>query len=328
VSRRDFLRALAAALLAAAFPLRAQRPRKPRRIGYLVHSPLIDPPSSERAAFLDELRKLGYTVGTDLLIEYRSAQNEPDFLPDLAKELVALDVDLIVAGDLAANAAKDATTRIPIVITHHPDPVGSGLVRSLAKPGGNVTGNSFVSADLAGKRLQLLREALPSARKVALLHSVAHAGNLAAEVQASAAGAAALGLQLDPYAVESADALVRRFAQLGRDRPDAVLVLGDLKMVAYRDLLIENAARYRLPMVAGWPDIVRAGALLSYSPDFDALFRRSAHHVDRILKGARPGDMPVEQPTRFRLVVNLKSARALGVALPASVLVRADEVIR
>lgn len=328
MSRRGLLRAGAAVLLAAAFPLRAQRPRKLYRIGYLVHSPLIDPPSSERAAFLDELRTLGYTVGTNLLIEYRSAENEPDFLPDLAKELVALDVDLIVAGDSAADAAKTATTRIPIVFTHHPDPLGSGLVQSLAKPGGNVTGNSFVSPDLAGKRLQLLREVLPSARKVALLHSAAHASTLSAEVQASTAGAAALGLRVDAYAVESAEMLARRFAQFGRDRPDAVLVLGDLKMVAYRDLLIENAAHHRLPIVAGWADIVRAGALLSYSPDFNALFRRAAHQVDNILKGSRPGDLPVEQPTHFQLVVNLKTARALGIALPPSVLMRADEAIQ
>lgn len=299
-----------------------------RRIGYLVQSPLIEPPSAERAAFLDELQKLGWVVGRNLAIEYRSAENEPDFLEALAKELVRLDVEVIVAaGGAGAKAAQAASRSIPIVFTQHPDPVGAGIVGSLARPGGNATGLSFVSPDLAGKRVQLLREVLPGARHAAMIWAT-YVNNLAArEINATveAAGRVALGMQTQ--SIESADALIRWFKRIARNRPDAILVVADLRMVSYRDLLVEQARRLKVPLIAGWADIVRHGALLSYSPKFPDLFRRSAHFVDRILKGAKPGDLPVEQPTEFELIVNLRTARALGVSVPQSILVRADELI-
>jgi putative ABC transport system substrate-binding protein len=299
---------------------------RPARIGYLVQSPMIDPPSRERAAFLDELGKLGYRLGEDLLIEYRSAENEPEFLPDLARELVRMKVDVIVAtGGPPASAAKAATRDIPIVFTQFPDPVGSGLVDSLREPGANVTGISFVAPDLAGKRLQLLRELLPGAKKVAMLWGMPDAE---AELATTRTRAQDFGLVIDSHRLAEADGLVERLERIGRGRPDALLVVGDLKMVSYRDLVIEMARRHRRPTVAGWGDFVRAGGLISYAPNFPALFRRSAHLVDRILRGARPRDIPVEQPNEFELVVNLRTADALGIAVPPSILVRADALIR
>lgn len=325
--RREALRALL--MLGLVAPVRSQAEAKIRRIGYLVQSPLIEPPSAERAAFLDELRKLGWVLGRNLKIEYRSAENEPDFLNDLAKELAMINVDVIVAaGGVGAGAARAASSKIPIVFTQHPDPVGAGLVRSLARPGGNATGLSFVSPELAGKRLQLLREALPRARQVAMIWATYVDKIAAAEVKATVEIARGMGLEIETQSIESAEALARWFQRSEQSRLDAVIVLADLKMVSYRDVLIEHSRRLRVPLIAGWSDIVRAGALLSYSAKFSDLFRRSAHYVDKILKGAHPGDLPVEQPREFELVVNLKTARSLGIAIPQSILLRADDVIQ
>lgn len=299
---------------------------RPARIGYLVQSPLIDPPSRERAAFLDELRKLGYRIGENLLIEYRSAENAPEFLPDLARELASMKVDVIVAtGGPPATAAKAATRDIPIVFTQFPDPVGSGLVDSLREPGANVTGISFVAPDLAGKRLQLLRELLPGAKKVAMLWGMPDAE---AELATTRVLGRDFDLAIESHRLAEATGLIERLDRIGKGRPDALLIVGDLKMVSYRDLVIDMARRYRLPTVAGWGDFVRAGGLISYAPNFPALFRRSAHLVDRILRGARPRDIPVEQPNEFELVVNLRTADALGIAVPPSIVVRADTLIR
>lgn len=327
VSRRRFLAMAGMAFVSG--PARAQKAPIARRIGYLVQSPLIEPPSGERAAFLDELQKLGWTPGRNLHIEYRSAENEPEFLGDLATELVKSRVEIIVAASgTGAAAAKAASGLIPIVFTQHPDPVGAGLVRSLAQPGGNATGLSFVSPDLAGKRIQMLREVLPGARRIAMIWA-SYVDDIALpEVRVTLASAKRVGLKVETKSIESAEALVRWFQSIERSRPDALLVLADLKMVSYRDILVEHSQRLKIPLIAGWGDIVRAGALLSYSAKFSELFRRSAHYVDKILKGAKPGDLPVEQPTEFELVVNLKTASALGLTIPQSVFVRADEVIR
>jgi len=325
--RRAILVLLAGAA-AGAWGDRALGQPRPKRIGYLVHSPLTDPPSRERAAFLDELGKLGYVVGQNLLIEYRSAENQPEFFSQLVAELLKLDVDLILAaGDIATLAAKAATTRVPIVFAQAPDPVGNGLVRSLARPGENVTGLSFVAPDLAGKRLQLLREALPSAKRVAMVWG-GYTKGMANEVKTSTDAATRLGLAIESYPLDDADKVPRQFERIGKSRPDVLLVLADLRMVAYRDIVLDWVNRNRVPTVAGWPDFVRAGGLLSYSPSYEALFRRSAHYVDKILKGAKPGDLPVEQPTKFELVINLKTAKALGLTIPQSLLLRADDVIQ
>lgn len=317
------------ALLPATVPLIATGQQGRRRtIGYLVQSPLTEPPSGERLAFLDELTKLGQVLGKNVLIEYRSAENTPDFLPDLAQELVKLDVDvMVVTGGAAAAAAKSATSRIPIVLTQHSDPVGQGLVQSLSRPGGNITGMSSVSPDLAGKRLQLLREIIPGARKVAVLYG-GYAVTLPREIEISKHRALSLNLSIQAHPVESADSVVRWFDKMGRNRPDVVMVLPDVKTVSYRDVLVEQASRHHLPLVAGWPDLTRAGALYSYSADFIDMFRRSAHFVDKILRGAKPSDLPIEQPTRFSLLLNMKAARDLRLTIPQSIALRADEVIQ
>ncbi len=326
MDRRTFLRGCP--LLALQSVAIAQPTEKLRRIGYLVHSPLLEPPSAERAAFVDEMRRQGYTLGKNLQIEYRSAENAPEFFPALAAELVRLEVDVIVAaGAPAANAAQAATKRIPIVFAQHPDPVGTGLVQSLARPGGNVTGVTFIAPDLAGKRMQLLREVLPTARRVTLIWG-AEASAAGPEEKASIEAAAKLGITVDPQAIDNAETLLRVFDRARRTRPDALVVIGDPRMAAYREIIIEHAARLGLPTVAGWSDFVRAGGLLSYAPHLPTLFLRSASHVVRILEGAKPGDLPIEQPTRFELVINLKTAKALGLTLPQSLLQRADEVIR
>lgn len=319
---------LGLSLLAGGFPIPSTaQQRRTYRIGYLLQSPLTEPPSAERAAFLEELGKLGYVVGKNLRIEYRSAENTPEFLPDLAQELIKLDVDLmLVTGGAAAAAARAATSRLPIVLTQHADPVGEGLIKSLAKPGGNITGVSSVGRDLAGKRLQLLREVLPHAKKVSLPYA-GYAGAMPRAAKASVESAATLKLALEPHSIESADALVQWFERIGRNRTDAVLVLADAKTVSYRDILVEQAARHRLPLFGDWPDLVRAGGLVSYSADFSALFRRAAHFVDKILRGAKPADLPVEQPTRFNMALNLRTARQLGLTIPQGILLHADEVI-
>jgi putative ABC transport system substrate-binding protein len=325
VNRRSVLQLAGATLVA---PWRALAQTRIARIGYLVQSPLVDPPSAERAAFIAELDKLGWTVGRNLEIEYRSAENEPAFLEDQAKDLAQMNLDVIVAASgVGAGAAKMATSQIPIVFTQHPDPVGAGLVRSLAHPGSNVTGVSYVSPELAGKRLELLREVLPSAHRIAMIWASYIDALSAREVRLTASFAKQMGMGLETRSIGSAESLVAWFEQVGRSKPEALIVLADLKMVSYRDILVEHGRRLKLPIFAGWPDVVRAGALLSYSPSFVELFRRSAHYVNKILRGAKPGDLPVEQPTGFHLAVNLSTARALGLKVPQSVLLRADEVI-
>lgn len=329
MDRRALLKAASAlpAVAGSAFSRRALGAAPgPARIGYLVQSPLIDPPSGERAAFLDELRKLGYAVGKNLLIEYRSAENEPEFLPTLARELTKLNVDVILAtGGAPASAAKAATREIPIVFAQFPDPVGAGLVDSLREPGANVTGISFVAPELAGKRLQLLREMLPGAKQVAMLWG---SPDTEIELGATQAMAPGFGLAIEPHRLADSEGLIQKLERIGARRPDALLVAGDLKMVAYRDLILDMARQHRLPTMAGWGDFVRAGGLISYSPDFQALFRRSAHMVDRILKGAKPSTLPVELPQAFELVVNLRTATSLGIAIPQSILARANHAIR
>ncbi|MFZ2652296.1 MAG: ABC transporter substrate-binding protein [Burkholderiaceae bacterium] len=316
-----------AATLAGSGLARAWAQSRPVRIGYLVNSPLVEPPSAERAAFIDELGKLGYAIGRNLAIEYRSAENETEFLPQLADELLKLEVDLILAtGDAAALAAKAASTRIPIVFAQSPDPVGHGLVRSLARPGANVTGLSAMAPDLAGKRMQLLHETLPSAKRVALIWG-AESRVIKNDVAASTRAAAQLGLRIEPYALSQADQVNLQLERIAKSRPDALFVLADTRMTAYRDIVLDWTRRHNVASVAGWSDFVRAGGLLSYSPSYAAMFRRSAHYIHRILKGAKPAELPVEQPTRFEMVINLNTAKALGVTIPYAVRLRADEVI-
>lgn len=325
--RRAVMAALAS-IVCAAWPSMARAQKRVPRIGYLVHSPLTDPPSRERAAFRDDLSKPGYAIGKTLHVEHRCAENEPKFFTPLVADLLALEVDLIVApGERAALAAKAATSRVPSVFAHAPDPLGSAWVTSLARSGGNATGLSFIAPGLAGKRLQLLQEVLPAARRLALSQD-ASLTTTNAEVQASGEAKARLGLRLEHHRLHDTAQLSRNLKQMATRRPYAPLILADLRMIACREILIDWAARKRVPTMAGWTDTVRAGGLPSYAQSDEALFRRAAHCVQQILAGAKPGDLPVEQPMKFDLVINLKTAKALGLAVPKSLLLRADEAIQ
>lgn len=306
----------------------APPPGKAPRIGYLVLSPLVSPPSPERAAFLEGLRELGYVDGRNIVIEYRSAEGDPEALPFLAAELVDLKVDLIVCpGAPPALAAKGATANIPVVMLFAPDPVGTGLIASLARPGGNVTGMSQFAPELGAKRLQLLKEAVPGVKRVAVLWD---SGNfaIAPEWQATQAAARALNISLQRLDIRGASDINAAFAAIRKNPPDALVTIVDLRTAGYRNIIPEFAMRQRLPTMFGLRDFAVAGGLLSYAPSFPELTRRAALYVDKILKGAKPADLPVEQPTRYELVINMKTAKALDIKIPQSILVRADEIIR
>ena len=298
------------------------------RIGYLVLSPLSEAPSPERAAFLDGLRELGWVEGKTVAIEYRSAKWNPELFDDLAEELVRMKVDVIVtAGSAAApQAARQATSTIPIVMAASGDPLAVGLVASLARPGGNVTGVSLMAPELGPKRLELLKEAAPKVSRLAVLWNPTFS-DVATELRATQTGARALGITLKLMEVRNANDLARVFAMLEKERPDALTMLFDALTTGYRGLVADFAKKHRLPTVFGAKEFAEAGGLMSYSPNIAAGFRRAAVYVDKILRGAKPGDLPVEQPTKFELVINLKTAKALGLTIPQSLLIRADQVI-
>lgn len=305
----------------------ADPPRKIHRIGYLVVSPLIDPPSAERAAFFEGLRDLGYIEGRNFIVEYRSAEGDPEVLPFLAEELADLKVDLIVCmGALPTLAAKKATRTIPIVMTFATDPVGNGLIKSLARPGGNITGMSSVNPELGPKRLELLKEAVPGIKRVAVLWDSKNPA-VVTEWRSIQAAARVLGIRLQPVDIGNRG-IGEALDTIGKNSPDALLVIIDLRMSAYRVIISEFALRHRLPTMFGLRDFTVAGGLLSYAPSFPSLTRRAASYVDKILKGVHPADLPIQQPTQFELIVNLKTAQALGIRIPQSILIRADEVIR
>jgi len=316
---------LAVTLLA---PL-AARAQQMARIGYLVLNLDVNP--RNRDAFRQGLRDLGYVEGRNLVIEYRDAGGKPERLAASAAELVALNVDVIVSpGTLASLAAKRATATIPIVVPTIGDPVADGLVKSLAQPGGNVTGLSNLTNDLIGKCMQLLKEAVPGATRVAVL---THPGSATAKTDKDfATRAQAAGRSLG-FVVQLIDAgrpvdLDRAFAEMSRWRANALVVMPYATLLQERARIVALAAKQRLPAVYAYRENVVAGGLMSYGADLADQFRRSAAYVDRILKGAKPADLPVEQPTKFELIINLKTAKALGLTIPQSILVRADEVIR
>jgi len=327
VRRRAAILAAGLVTLVALSSVQAQTTGRISRIGYLLQPPLADPPTVERAAFLAALRELGHVEGKSILIEYRSAGGNPELLPDLAEELVRLKVDVILTvGPLAAKAAKEATTTIPIVVAAAPDPVGTGLVASLARPGGNVTGLTLTAPELSAKRLQLLKEVAPRAARVAVLWNPEGPGALL-ELNATQAVAPALGITLQALEVRNPEELFRVFETLSRRRPDALTMFMEPRTATYRQLVAEFAIKHRLPTMFGWAEFVTAGGLISYSPTMVELFRRAAVYVDKILKGARPSDLPIEQPTKFELVVNLRTAKAVGLTIPQSILLRAERVI-
>jgi putative ABC transport system substrate-binding protein len=316
------------ALSATLAPLDAEglQAGKIPRLGYLVLAPLSDTPSPERAAFLDGLRELGWIEGKTVAVEYRSAKWHAELLDDLAEELVRMKVDIIVAAgpDTLIRAAKQATATIPIVMLGSGDPVGERFVASLARPGGNVTGISLMVPELGPKRLDLLKEVVPRVARVAVIWSPA----TQRELRVTQTAADKLGLALKLMEVRNADDLARTFAVLVKERPDALTMLFDGLTSGYRGLVSDFAKKHKLPTVFGAREFAEAGGLMSYAPGIAEGFHRGATYVDRILKGAKPGDLPVEQPTKFELVINLKTARALGITVPHSLLLRADQVIQ
>jgi putative ABC transport system substrate-binding protein len=307
--------------------VQAQQPKKVLRIGYLSASARAShAPSFE--AFLQGLRELGYVEGQNISIEARFAEGKAERLPDLVTELVQLKVDVILAGGSeAVRPAKEATKTIPIVVAHFEDPIGEGLVANLARPGGNITGLSRMSSDLAGKRLELLKEAVPAIRRVGVFVNPANAANSLAIKEADVA-AQGLGLQLQRLEVRRFDDLEAAFAIATKDRTDALIPSVDRIFDTQRKRIIDFAAKNRLPTMFHTSRAVQEGGLMSYAPHLLDLFRRSATYVDKILKGAKPADLPVEQPTKFEFVINLKTAKQIGVTIPPNVLARADKVIK
>jgi len=320
MKRREFMSLLGGA--AAAWPLaaRAQQPARMPRIGIIDDEPDWD-------NFRQGLRNLGYVENENLAIEYRTAEGKPDRLVQAARELVSLPVNVIVVvGSTAARAARQATSTIPIVMIAIGDPVRAGFAMSLARPGGNMTGNSALAPDLIGKRLEILKECVPTVARVAFLWNPDNDSNLAflEELIIAVPG---LGLQLISVPIRNADEFEGAFATMMQRRPNALVMSGDALLRRHMSKIIDFAAKNRLPDMYQAKEYVAAGGLISYSPNLSQLFRQGAVYVHRILQGAKPADLPIEQPTRFELIINLKSARALGITVPLPLLGRADEVI-
>ena len=315
--------ALASVHLAAAA---AQQLKKVPRIGFLTASSASSQ-ASRLDAFRQGLRELGYVEGKNIVIEYRYAEGL-DRLPALAAELVRLKVDIIVTGGAAGTrTAKAATATIPIVMTQDPDPVGSGFVASLARPGGNITGLSTLAPDLSGKQLELLKEIVPKLSRVAVLGDSNFPGNAEARREAELA-AGAFKVQLQYLDVRSHDDIEALFRAASKERPDAILLLSSSLVFSQRTNIAQLASKMRLPVMYYAAEFVEDGGLMCYAASRADSFRRAATYVDKILKGAKPADLPVEQPMKFELVINLKTAKQIGLTIPQSVLYRADKVIK
>jgi putative ABC transport system substrate-binding protein len=324
--RRTFLASVVGGLLVWPLAARAQSPQKRAIIGFLANLS-----SNDTKWSLDGLRaglqELGYVEGQNITIDARYAQGDVDRLPALAAELVAAKPDVIVtAGLQAARALKNATRTVPVVLAVASDPVAAGLVPSLSHTGGNLTGLAFQNPELTGKRLELLREVVPSARRIAVL-SDRTMGDHAGESEALDA-ASALGFTAKIYAVKSAADLGPAFQAIRQDKADGLIVLASPFLNANRKSLLQIVAQNHLPATYEVRAFVEDGGLMSYGPSFVQMYRRSATYVDKILKGAKPSDLPMEQPTKFELVINLKAANALGLTVPQSLLLRADELIQ
>jgi putative ABC transport system substrate-binding protein len=303
------------------------QPKKIRRIGFLGNSTaalegnLIEP-------FREGLRDLGYVEGKNIVIEWRWAEGKYERFPALIAELIASKIDLIVtAGTPASLAVKKATTSIPLVMIAVGDPVGTGLIASLAHPGGNITGLTSIAADLEGKRLELLREVTPTLSHVAVFWNPASPFQVVAEKEVQAA-AQLLRMKVLSLGLQAPEQFDDAFATIRRERPGALLVLADRLFLHNRARIMDFATKHRLPGVHAYAELVEAGGLMSYGPSYPGMHRRAAYFVDRILKGTKPADLPVEQPAKFELVINLKAAKQIGVTIPPSVLYRADRLIK
>jgi len=324
--RRQFITLLGGA--AATWPLaaRAQQPAKIPRIGFLGNSTatmeanLIGP-------LRDGLRELGYEEGRNVIIEFRWADGKYDQFPALVAELLAAKVDVIItAGTPATLAIKKATSTVPLVFIAVGDPVGTGVVPNLGRPGGNITGLSSIAPDLEGKRLELLREVVPKLSHVAFFLNPANAFHTASMRQARVA-AQSLGIKLQPMEVNKSEQLDGAFASIVKEKPDALLILADRIFLHNRKRMMEFAIHQRLPSVNAYRELVEAGGLISYGPSYEDMHRRAAVYVDKILKGTKPADLPIEQPTKFTLLINLKTAKTLGLTVPPTLVARADELI-
>ena len=322
--RRDFIRLLGGA--AVGWPLQAHAQPKIPRIGFMGNSTaaletnLVD-------AFREGLRDLGYEEGRNIVIEYRWADGNYDRFPALVAELIAAKVDAIVtAGTPAALAVKKATTTVPLVMVAVGDPVGTGLVPSLARPGGNLTGLSSIAPDLEGKRLQLLREIVPALSHVAMFVNSLNPFHISSMKQARAA-AQAMGIKLQLHDIRKSEDLDDAFAAIRKERPDALLILADRVFLHNRERMMDFTREQRLPNVNAYKELVEVGGLMSYGPSYEDMHKRAAIYVDKILKGAKPADLPIEQPSKFTFIINLKTAKALGVTVPSQLLGLADQLI-
>jgi ABC-type uncharacterized transport system substrate-binding protein len=324
MNKRLLVCLVATLILAAIHTVEALEPKKVPRIGFLA----LVASSSAREVFLQGLRDLGYVEGQNIVIEYRQAAGRADRLPELASELVRLNVDVIVVvASQSALAAKKATRTIPVIFTGVGDPVAQELVASLARPGGNITGLASLSPEVGGKRLELLKEVVPAASRVAILWNPTNSSN-ALQIKEISPAAKALSLRILSLEASKPDDFEPAFVAMIRERADALSVFADPFLSTHRVRLAQLAAKNRLPAMYGHSDYVEAGGLMSYAPSFSDMSRRAATFVDKILKGAKPADLPVEQPTKFEFIINLKTAKQIGLTIPPNVLVRADKVMR
>jgi putative tryptophan/tyrosine transport system substrate-binding protein len=329
MSGKTFVWLLTTVLLTTASPAKAQQPGKISRIGFLDSSTassstlLVD-------AFRQELSKFGWIEGKNVAIEYRFAEQKPERLPELAADLVRLKVNLIVAvGRAPVFAAKNATTTIPIVMTGFPDPVSEGLVASLARPGGNVTGFSNLAGELASKRLEMLKDTVPKLTRVGVMRQAGGPGGGVPVLSDLRAAAPVLKLILEDIAAEAdAKGLENAFRTAKQKQVGALVIFGGLRFLAERKRIVELAVKHRLPAIYPYKNYVDEGALMFYGTDDADLYRRAAVYVDKILKGAKPADLPVQQATKFEFVINLKAAKQIGLTIPVRVLERANQVIK
>jgi putative ABC transport system substrate-binding protein len=328
MKKQIFALALSAMLSALSFPLEAQQPSKVAKIGFLV-VPSKSFFANRMESFQQGLHSLGYVEGKNLVIEYRYAEGKLDRLPELAKELVSVKVDVIVTtSSLSVLAVKNATSIIPIVFAAIQDPVTDGIIDSLARPGGNVTGLSIL-AELGGKRLELLKEVAPGVTRVAFLWGPGSQRVTSPEsVKATHTAAHALGLQLQSLEVRDSKDLEKAFEAALAERVQSLLTNPHPVINTHRTRIVEFATKNRLPAMYAGPEFVDAGGLMSYTPSYTDQFRRAAVYVDKILKGANPAELPVEQPMKFEFIINLKAAKQIGLTIPPNVLARADRVIR
>ena len=314
-------------LVVAGAVAQAQQPAKVPRIGFQLDAP-ASAVTARTAAFRQGLRELGYIEGKNIIIEWRSAEGKLERRSELAAELVRLKVDVIVsAGASVTRAVKEATSTIPIVMGQDTDPVGSGFVASLAQPGGNITGLATLSPEMGGKLLELLKEILPRLSRLAVLGNSTTPGDAQALKETELA-AESFKVKLQYLEIRNPNHIDTAFRAATRDPADALLVLGNPVLNAHRKQIVELAVKHRLPATYARPEFIDAGGLMYYGTNYNDLFRRAATYVDRILKGAKPADLPVEQPTKFELIINLKAAKQIGLTIPPNVLARADKVIK